>query len=78
MHSNVVRLVTLDLVLRFIGASMNGVPLELNRNRMYFDNRTADAAGFRVPTHVVTLTERSLLHRISRVELVALVWLRES
>lgn len=53
MHCDVIRLVALDLVSRFIFGCMNLVAFELNLGRYYIGNRAADMTGLRIPTDVI-------------------------
>ena len=64
MHGDVIGLIALDLELRLILTGMNYVPLEFNPGSDYLDDPTADAAGFRIPTHMITLSEPPLPHGI--------------
>lgn len=65
VHRDVIGLIALDLVLRFIVRGMNRITLELNLGCDYFNNLAADAAGFRIPTDVITLVKPPLGNRIS-------------
>ena len=62
VHRNVIGLITLDLVLRFILAGMNRVSLELDSGCDHSRDPAADAAGFRIPAHMAALAESPLRH----------------
>jgi len=62
VHCDVIRLVALDLILWFVVASVNRVSLKLDRGGDHSNDRTVDAAGLRIPTHVVALAESALRH----------------
>ncbi len=59
-----VGLVTLDLVLRFILAGVSGVAFEFGLRGDDFDYLAGDAAGFRVPSHVIANCESSFHQQI--------------
>ena len=61
MHCDVIRLVALDLVSRFIFGCMNLVAFKLNLGRYYIGNRAADMTGLRIPTDVIA--NREVLHK---------------
>ena len=63
MHGDVIGLIALDLELRLILTGMNYVPLEFNPGSDYLDDPTADAAGFRIPTHMIANLEASFHRR---------------
>jgi hypothetical protein len=54
MQGHMVSLVTLDFVLRNVGARMMGVALVGHIRLVHFDNRAADMTRFRVPRYVIT------------------------
>ena len=58
-------LITLDLVLRLIIAGMDGVTFELGFGCDHVNDLAADAASFRIPTHVITLAKPPLCRRLS-------------
>src|SRR5215470_6781345 len=53
VHRDVVGLVALDFVLRVILAGVMRVPFVIDISGMHFDNLAADAAGLRVPGHMI-------------------------
>jgi hypothetical protein len=54
VHRDVIGLVTLNLVLRRIGAGMTRMTLVLRIARVNPDDPSADTARFRVPANVIT------------------------
>jgi hypothetical protein len=64
MHRDVIGLIALDLVLRFILAGMNRVAFKPDLSRDDSGNPATDPPGFRVPAHVVSLPEALLRHSI--------------
>jgi hypothetical protein len=64
MHRDVIGIIALDLVLRFILAGMNRVAFERDPGRDDSGNPAADPPGFRVPAHVISPLEAFLSHSI--------------
>jgi len=53
VHRDVVGRITLYLVLRFIGARMNGIAFELDPGCNDADDSPADSSRFGIPTDVI-------------------------
>ena len=54
VHRDVVGLVALDFILRFIRARMMGIALVIHVAGMHTDDRSADVPGLGVPSDVIT------------------------
>jgi hypothetical protein len=57
MHSDMIRLVAFDFILRLIFSGMMSVALVIRVLRMDFDNPAADLPGLGIPSDVITLFE---------------------
>jgi hypothetical protein len=64
MHRDMIGLVALDLVLRFILAGMNCVAFKRDVARDDPGDPAADPSGFRVPAHVISPPESFRGHSI--------------
>jgi hypothetical protein len=64
MHRDVIGLIALDLVLRFILAGMNRVTFKRDSGRDDSGDPAAHPTGFRVPAHVISPPEAFLSHLI--------------
>jgi hypothetical protein len=57
MHSDMIRLVAFDFILRLIFSGMMSVALVIRVSRMDFDNPAADVPGLGIPSDVIALFE---------------------
>jgi hypothetical protein len=64
MHRDVLGLATFYFILRIILTRVVGMSLIVNILRMHFDDRAADMAGLRVPTHVIADFEPCCHHEL--------------
>jgi hypothetical protein len=64
MRRDVIRLVTLDFVLRIVLARVVGMSFVVEVPCVYLADRSADMSDFRTPSHLITDFE-SLLHKIT-------------
>ena len=65
MHRNVIGLIALDFVPRFILAGVIHIPLVINVLDVDPDNPAADGSGFRIPAHVMSILNRFAIKVIS-------------
>ena len=57
MHSDMIRLVAFDFILRLIFSGMMSVALVIRVSRMGLDNPAADVPGLGIPSDVIALFE---------------------
>jgi hypothetical protein len=53
MHCNMIRVITLNFILRFVSTGVVRVPLIIGVLRVNLDDSAADMPGFGIPGHVI-------------------------